>query len=81
MTRKELQAFANRSWDPVVRQKETWWAERGRQLTPEEKLRIGDMLRRHARAVRPDWPSPEERREDLETHTRVAEALSRVPPS
>ena len=81
MTRKDLQAFASRNWDLVARQKEIWWAERGRQLTPEQKIRIGDMLRRHARRLHPDWPNAEERREDLETHARVSEALSRVPPS
>lgn len=76
---EDLQAYATRDWDQVAREKERWWAERGRELTPAEKIRIGDMLRRHAQALRPDWPSPEERREDLETHIRVSEALRRVP--
>jgi len=78
---EDLQAFAARDWDLVTREKERWWAERGRQLSAEEKLRIGDMLRRHAQRLRPDWPSPEERRADLETHIRVSEALRRVPPT
>lgn len=81
MNPEDLRAFAARDWDLVAREKERWWAERGRELSAAEKLRIGDMLRRHAKRLRPDWPSPEERRQDLETHARVAEALRSVAPS
>ena len=81
MNPEDLRAFATRDWDLVAREKERWWAERGRELSAAEKLRIGDMLRRHAKRLRPDWPSPEERRQDLETHARVSEALRSVARS
>src|ERR1017187_3932977 len=43
-----------------------------------EGLLIADELRRHAQRLHPDWPSEEDRREDLETHIRVSAALRSV---
>lgn len=47
-------------------------------MTPTEILTLGDDLRRHARAVRPDWPAEADRAEDVAVHARVAEALRAV---
>src|SRR5512140_2676952 len=43
-----------------------------------EGLLIADELRRHAQRLHPDWPSDEDRQEDLETHIRVSAALRSV---
>ena len=73
--------FLSRDWDLVARAKEQYWAERKRRLGLVEVLRVMSELREHARALRPEWPTPEERAEDLQVHQRVAEALSKVRPS
>lgn len=52
--------------------------ERLRRLGPTESFRVADELRRHVRAVRPDWPDRAEREADLAAHMAVREALSRV---
>jgi hypothetical protein len=75
----EIRAFANRDWPLVAAAKRRYWSERKRSLSPADSLRIADDLRRHMQLIRPDWPSPSERAEDLETHARVSASLRRVP--
>jgi hypothetical protein len=74
----EIRAFAGREWRLVEDAKRRYWSERKSVLSPAEALAVGEGLRRHVRALRPDWPSPTERAEDLETHARVAAHLRRV---
>lgn len=45
---------------------------------PAESMRIADELRRQMLARQPDWPSPAERRADLEAHVRLAELFRRA---
>lgn len=78
VTHDEIRAFAGREWRLVEESKRRYWSERKRALSPAEALAIGEGLRRHVRALRPDWPSSAERAADLETHARVAEYLRRV---
>ncbi len=54
------------------------WRRRKEALGLGEGLRIADELRAHALAVRPDWPSDEERAADLAHHARLAAELRRV---
>lgn len=73
--------FVERDWRAVAALKEGYWIERLRRLGPAEGLRVVDELRRQILASRPGWPSVEERREDQESHRRLAELLHRaVPP-
>jgi len=78
MTAEQLREFAHREWKEVEDSKAEYWAKRKLGMTPEEALCAGDALRIHARSVRPDWPSENDRTEDLETHTRVSSSLSRA---
>ncbi len=76
MRRADIRAFAHRDWRRVERLKDRYWAES--ELTPSAAIALGDDLRRFARAARPDWPSEEDRGEDLAVHRRVSESLRRV---
>ena len=78
MRREDLIAFANRDWKRVAEAKEQYWAEQKQRMTPAEALTLSNNLRRDVIRRRPDWPSEEERRLDLETHARVSESLQRV---
>lgn len=49
-----------------------------RRLDADGALRIGDSLHELVRALRPDWPSDEERAEDLRSHEAVARKLRLV---
>jgi hypothetical protein len=74
--REDIIAFATRDWDAIAEHKRRYWTDQA--LTADEKLRIADELRRYAYELHPDWPTAEQREEDLATHVRVGEALRRV---
>lgn len=79
MSRPDLTgSLLSRDWALLERLKADFWSERKRTMTPEEALHIGDELRETARRIHPDWPSEEERREDLATHIRVSAGLRLV---
>ena len=75
----DLRAFARRDWASLSRDEAAYWREQKRVHGPGEGIRIGDELRRHVIAARPDWPSEREREEDLATHLRLIEVMRRVP--
>ena len=74
-----LRAFVRRDWAAASRDKERYWAEHQRQGGFAEGIRIAEGLRQQVLRARPDWPSAEEREEDLATHLRVLEVVGRVP--
>jgi len=78
MTREDIRAFARRDWATVAEAKARFWAERKWAMTASDALATAEMLRQHARRLRPDWPSPDERAADLAHHVRLSEALRAV---
>jgi len=78
VNRDDIRAFAERNWGLVEQAKRRFWSERKKRLSPGEALAIAEGLRLHVRALRPDWPSAQERAEDLEVHARVAASLRSV---
>jgi hypothetical protein len=75
MDASDIRAFVARDWASLEDQKARFWADRKRTMSPSEALEVADDLRRHAQALKPDWPDPAERAADLAVHRRVAEAL------
>lgn len=81
MLRKEdVIAYARRDWAAFERMKRERWAEQRAHMTAGEVLRMGDELRDYVRSRRPDWPTSEDRQNDLAVHIRVSEILCRVQP-
>lgn len=78
MIRDDIVRFATRDWAAIARDKAEYWAEHKATLSPAEVLQLGDDLRRHARPLRPDWPSAADRAADAECHLRVSESLRAV---
>jgi hypothetical protein len=74
----EIRAFAGREWPVVEEAKRRYWANRKKALSPAEALAVAEGLRLHVRALRPDWPSLDERADDLEMHAKVAARLRSV---
>ena len=70
-----LRAYVERDWSAFARDETRTW----RDTSPAERFRVAAELRRQVVDARPDWPSDEERAEDLATHLRVIDALRRVP--
>jgi hypothetical protein len=76
MTREQIRAFVTRDWARLAAVKARTW-QAGKQ-SPTGDLHAADQLRRHALSVRPDWPSLDDRADDLRNHIRVSEALSAI---
>lgn len=70
--------LVRRDWSLLHRYDEEAWLERKRLLGPTEGLRLGAMLHQHARSVRPDWPSDDDRSRDLEAHQEWARRVRRA---
>ena len=78
MRREDLIAFARRDWASVASAKDRFWIEQKRRMTATEALQLAEALRSSVISRRGDWPSDDERRDDLETHVRVSESLRRA---
>ncbi|MBX3125295.1 MAG: hypothetical protein KF718_01190 [Polyangiaceae bacterium] len=65
---------ARRDYDHARASKLAYW----RGLTPAERVRLADELRRHALLLHPEWPTDEQRALDVEAHIRLSERLERA---
>ncbi|MGE3886687.1 MAG: hypothetical protein AB7H81_09650 [Vicinamibacterales bacterium] len=75
MDRNAIRGFVRRDWARVDDVKTACWKEQKRGRSAAELLAMGASLFAYARSLRPDWPSAEDRTEDLAVHLRVSEAL------
>jgi hypothetical protein len=64
-------ALLGKRWDLLAEYKDAYWRER-KKLGLREALRVVDSLRTQAQFFFPDWPTPEDREQDLQTHIRIA---------
>ncbi len=76
---KAASEFVERDWAAAARDKDRYFRDYKREHGPAAGIRMADELRRHVLALRPDWPSEEERADDMATHLRVIDVLRRVP--
>jgi len=74
MEREAVRAFVDRNRAAVADAKAGWWAGRDRQAA----LRTSWALWKHARTVRPDWPTAQERGADLDHHVSLKALLDRA---
>jgi len=74
----DIRAFVERDWAAIDRAKARFWAVRKHAMSASDALSVGDALRRHVKALRPDWPDAADRAADLATHARVSGALRAV---
>jgi hypothetical protein len=75
MDREAVRNFALRDWGAVENAKRDYWAERLRRDGTAAVLAAAESLRGLVRSIRPDWPSPAERRADLRHHIRLKRRL------
>jgi hypothetical protein len=78
MRAEDVRAFVRRDWSALHDVKTDAWLEQRRLRGVEGTFEIADELRQRVLAIKPGWPSTDERAEDLATHLRVSEALRRV---
>lgn len=78
MTRDEILQFVRRDRSAVDAVKTRFWHDLKTRLSAAEVLGMADQLRQEARRLRPDWPSHDERLQDIAVHRRVSEGLRAV---
>ena len=74
----DARAFADRDWKAVAELKRSHWAGRFRALGRNATFSAATALWKHARLVRPDWPTPHDRAEDLAHHIDLKRQIDRA---
>ena len=77
MITRDIRRYMSRDWQGARDAKDAYWAVRIAQLGPLEGLCMADELRRQVIRQHPDWPSADDRRDDLAAHVTLAERLRR----
>ncbi len=75
MNPEDLRAYARRNWRAAEMRKREHWAREVAERGPLATFEASQALWEHMRRLRPDWPSPEERRADLAHHVALKRAL------
>ena len=78
MRAEDVRAYLGRDWEAVAELKDRFWLEQRRLHGVAGAWKVADELRRAVLALRPTWPSEEDREDDLTVHVRMSEALRRV---
>ena len=78
MNPEDLRAYARRDWEKAAASKEAYWAREFAEHGSIAVFEASRALWRHMRAIRPDWPSPEERQEDLQDHIKLKRLIDRA---
>ncbi len=78
MDPQHLRDYAGRAWHLVAAHKHAYWPRALRQHGDLATFEASQALWLHMRQVRPEWPSAEERAEDLAHHVTLRRALDRA---
>ena len=71
-------AYLERAWALTAALKQEHWAREFAERGPAATMAASQALWEHMRRLRPDWPSDEERRDDLAHHLTLKCALDRA---
>jgi hypothetical protein len=78
MTPEQLRAYAQRAWHVAEALEQDHWARERADRGPRATFEASQALWEHMRAVRPDWPSDDERRQDLADHIALKRLIDRA---
>ncbi len=77
MDARDVQAYAERNW--ICRaSKDDYWAREFALRGSEATMKASELLRRHMRLIRPDWPTDGERRADFAHHVALKALIDRA---
>ena len=74
----DVRAFLSRDHAAVEASKRAYHARRYRERGAAAGFEAGQALWEHARRVRPDWPTPHDRDDDLAHHVALKRQLDRA---
>ena len=75
--REDVVAYVRRPWATLEQARHAHWSAENRRR-PGATMRASIALWQQMRALRPSWPSPVERRADLDHHRRLRDLLDRA---
>ncbi|MBI5628940.1 MAG: hypothetical protein HY953_08475 [Candidatus Rokubacteria bacterium] len=78
MESEDARDYVHRGWGAAEALKQEHWAREFARRGPGATLEASEALWEHMRLLRPDWPSDEERHEDLAHHLALKRAIDRV---
>ena len=70
-----LREYMARDWAAVRESKERYWSEH---LSAADRIRLAESLRLSVLAATPEWPSEENRIDDLDAHVHLAGRIRRA---
>jgi len=73
-----LGEYAARDWQIIADQDRLHWTREYRQHGPVATMRASMALWEHMRQVRPEWPTAQERQEDLDHHLLLIQIFQRA---
>jgi hypothetical protein len=73
-----LREYMARDWAAVRESKERYWSE---ELSAADRIRLADSLRLAVLVSTPDWPSEEDRIDDLHAHEHLTGRIRRAGPA
>ncbi len=74
----DIKAYLARDWRGAERSKAEYWRSLKREQGTLVAVRAAEALRLQTRALRPAWPSDEDRVADLNNHAHLAELFARA---
>lgn len=78
MDPRDVKAYVDRGWAAAEALKRTYWAEEFARRGSAATLEASHALWEHMRRLRPDWPSDEERHDDLTHHITLKRLIDRA---
>jgi hypothetical protein len=78
MKPEHLRAYAQRAWHVAEALEQEHWARELAERGPLATFEASQALWQHMRALRPDWPSDDERRQDLADHLALKRLIDRA---
>ncbi|MGH7333452.1 MAG: hypothetical protein ACREKS_12075 [Candidatus Rokuibacteriota bacterium] len=78
MDLRHLRDFLQRDWETAAALKREHWVREFAVYGAVATVAASAALWQHMRAVRPDWPTQEQRQEDLAHHIALKRAIDRA---
>jgi len=78
MDSSAIRRYADRPWGEIEESRREYRARQFAEHGPDAALQVAHALWLHMRSVRPDWPTAQDRNEDLAHHVAMRRLLDQA---